>query len=115
MKLRAGKLRHRLTLQRKTETRTSTGDVVNAWVTDSTVWGAIEPIIGNREYLAASQTQNEIMVMIMIRYHATIEPSWRVVNDGKAYSIQGIQNEYERNRMMVLMCSQGIAEQSSLP
>jgi len=113
MKLRAGKLRHRLTLQRKSESRTSTGDVVTTWVTDSTVWGAIEPIIGNREYLAASQTQNEVMVMIMIRYHATIDATWRILNDGKYYSIQGIQNEYERDRMMVLMCAQGVKEKST--
>jgi SPP1 family predicted phage head-tail adaptor len=114
VKLRAGKLRHRLTLQYKTETRTATGDVSWTWTTDSTVWGAIEPIIGSREYLAASQTQNEIMVMIMIRYHATVAPDWRVLNDGKSYSIQGIQNEYERDRMMVLMCSQGVMEQDSI-
>jgi len=52
--------------------------------------------------------------MIMIRYHATVAPDWRVLNDGKSYSIQGIQNEYERDRMMVLMCSQGVMEQDSI-
>jgi SPP1 family predicted phage head-tail adaptor len=114
MKLRAGKLRHRLTLQYKVETRTATGDVAWTWTTDSTVWGAIEPIIGNREYLAANQTQNEVSVMIMMRYHSTIDATWRIVNDGKAYSIQGMQNEYERDRMLILMCSQGVAEEDSL-
>jgi len=114
MKIRAGRLRHRLTLQYKTESRTSTGDVVTAWVTDSTVWGAIEPASG-KEYIAASQTQNESNVRIVIRYHATINDTWRVVNDSKAYSIINIINEDERDRMMVLHCSQGVAEQNSLP
>jgi SPP1 family predicted phage head-tail adaptor len=114
MRIRAGRLRHRLTLQRKTETRTSTGDVTIAWVTDSTVWGAIEPLSG-KEYIAASQTQNEAEVKILIRYHATIADTWRVVNDGKAYSIHAILNADERNNAMTLMCSQGVAEQNSLP
>lgn len=114
MKIRAGRLRHRLTLQRKTESRTSNGDITIAWVTDSTVWGAIEPLSG-KELVAASQTQNEATVRIVIRYHATINDTWRVVNDGKAYSILSLINDSERDHMMVLTCSQGVAEQNNLP
>jgi len=114
MKLRTGRLRHRLTLQYKVETRTATGDVDIAWVTDSTVWGAIEPISG-REFVAASQTQNEVQVKVLIRYHATIAETWRVVNDGLAYSILAIMNTDSRNHTMEIMCSQGVMEQDSLP
>jgi len=103
-------LRHRLTLQYKTQTRTATGDVVTTWVTDSTVYGAIEPLTG-KEFFAAAQTQNETTVRVVIRYHATINANWRVVNDGKYYSIISVVNEDERDRMMVLMCSAGVFEQ----
>ena len=110
MKLRAGRLRHRLRLQKKTESRSSTGAVTAIWTTDSTVWGSIEPLSG-REFIAAGGTQNEADVRIIIRYHATITDDWRVWNDSKAYTILAVVNEDERDRMMELRCSQGVAEQ----
>ena len=113
MKLRAGRLRNRLTLQYKVETRTSTGDVSWTWTTDSTVWGAIEPLTG-REFAAASQTQNELPVRIVIRYHATIAATWRIINDNLAYSILAIMNTDSRDHTMEIMCSQGVMEEDSL-
>ena len=113
MKIRAGRLRQRLTLQTQVETRTATGDVSIAWTTDSTVWGSIEPRSG-REFLAASQTQNEIPVRIVMRYHATIADSWRIVNDGLSYSIISITNSDMRDHMMEILCSQGVMEKDSL-
>lgn len=110
MHVRVGRMRHRLVLQRKVESRSATGAVNHTWTTDSTVWGAIEPLSG-REYEAAAVTQNETDVRIIIRYHATIAASWRVTHGGKAYSIKSIINHDQKNDMMTLMCSQGVAEQ----
>jgi len=109
MRLRAGRLRHQLALQSKTETRTSTGDISVSWATDSTVWGAIEPLSG-KEFLASSQTQNENEVRIIIRYHATINDTWRITNDGLVYSILAIINADNRNSAMELICSQGVLQ-----
>jgi len=104
--IRAGRLRHRLELQTKTETRTSTGDVSMAWTTNSTVRGAIEPLTG-REFVAASQTQNEVPVKILIRYHSTISDTWRILNNGLVYSILSIVNVDSKNKEMEIFCSQG--------
>ena len=112
--MRAGRLRHRLTLQSRTETRSATGSVTTAWATEGTVWGAIEPISG-KEYLALAQTQNETAVRIVLRYYSGLDESWRVVSGGKAYSIQSLINTDERDHTITLMCSQGVAEQHSLP
>jgi len=114
MRIRAGRLRHRLTLQYRVETRTSTGDVAWTWTTDSTIWGAIEPRSG-REFVAASQTQNEIPVRIVIRYHATIGDTWRIINDGLSYAIISITNSDMRDHMMEILCSQGVMEQDAIP
>ena len=113
MTIRAGRLRHRLTLQSRTETRSATGAVSVAYVTEGTVWGAIEPLSG-KEYLALAQTQNETAVRIVIRYYPGLDESWRVVSGGKAYSIQSLINHDERDHMITLMCSQGVAEQHNL-
>lgn len=110
--MRSGRLRHRLQLQSKTESRTASGASTFTWTTDSTVWGGIEPLSG-KEYVAASQVQNEEKVRIVIRYHASIDETWRVVNGGKYYSIHSVINSNERNRDLILMCSQGVKEEQA--
>jgi len=109
---------HRLTLQYKAETRSSSGAVLTTWTTDSTVWGAIEPLSGS-EYLSASQTQNETDVRIFMRYHATIDKTWRIRwTDERSspgtkvyYSIKSIIDHDNRHQWLTVMCSQGVAEE----
>jgi len=111
--MRAGRLRHQLILQSQTETRDATGGVTITWTTQDTVFGGVEPLSG-REYTAIQQTQNEATVRIIIRYHSTIEESWRVLHEGKAYAIQSIINENTRDRQLILMCLEGVKEKSIL-
>ncbi len=112
--MRAGPLRNRLILQSQTETRETGGGVVVSWTTQATVWGGIHPISG-KEYTAIQQTQNEATVKIIIRYQSSIDETWRVVNGGRAYSIESIINENDRDRMMTLMCLQGVKEAGDMP
>ena len=112
--MRAGRLRNRLVLQSKTETRGAAGGVSTTWTTQATVWGGIHPISG-KEYTAIQQTQNEATVKIVMRYQSSIDETWRVVNGGRAYAIESIINENDRDRMMTLMCLQGVKEAADLP
>jgi SPP1 family predicted phage head-tail adaptor len=107
--MRAGRLRHRLTLQSKTTTQNAYGEAVVSWVNQGTVWGAIEPLSG-RELYAQQQIQPETKVRVVMRYHSTIDESWRIVSGGKYYDIDTIINADERNRMLTIMCRQGVAE-----
>jgi SPP1 family predicted phage head-tail adaptor len=111
--MRAGRLRHQLILQSQVETRDPTGGVTITWQTQDTVFGGIEPLSG-REYTAIQQTQNEASVRIIMRYHSTIEASWRVLNEGKSYAIQSIINENTRDRQLILMCLEGVKEDTIL-
>ena len=107
MKMRAGRLRHRAELQQSTETRDAYGSGILTWTTTTTVWAAIEPLSG-KEYFSQSQTQNEAGVRIVIRYYSGIDETWRLVSGGKTYVIESVINENERDRMMVLMCLEGV-------
>ena len=107
--MRAGRLRHRLVLQSKTETRDAYGASIITWTTQDTVWGAIEPLSG-REYLAQRQVQSEAKVRIVIRYHSTIDETWRVSHGGLYYDIVDVLNENTRDRQIILMCRQGVSE-----
>jgi SPP1 family predicted phage head-tail adaptor len=107
--MRAGRLRHRLILQEQVETREAGGGVVVSWVTRGRVWGGIEPLSG-KEYTAIQQTQNEATVRIVMRYHPDIDPTWRIKNDDRIYTIQAIIDENYRHRMLILMCLEGVKE-----
>jgi len=107
--MRAGRLRHRLLLQRKSEEINAYGEREIDWTTQATVWGAIEPLSG-REYFSQEQVQAEAKVRIVIRYRSGVDETWRVWHDGLAYDIVDALNENTRDRMLTLMCRQGVSE-----
>lgn len=80
-----------------------------SWNTETTVWGSIEPLSG-REYFSQQQVQAEARVRIVMRYNADIDTTWRVKNDGRYYDIVDVINPNDRNHMLVLMCRQGVSE-----
>ena len=110
--MRSGRLRHRLILQNKVETRDAYGAATITWATQTTVWGAIEPLSGT-EYQSQAQIEAEAKVRIVMRYYSGINETWRVVNDNRAYSILSVINHDDRNRMLTLMCLQGVKDAAS--
>jgi len=111
MTLRAGRLRHRLVLQSKTYTDDAYGsDSIVGWTTEATVWGAIEPLSG-RELFAQEQIQAEAQVRIVIRYRGSIDTTWRITNGGLYYDIVSIINHDTRDRMLTILCRQGVSEE----
>ena len=55
MTLAAGKLRHRVQLQAPFQSQDDSGDIINSWITQYTVWAAIEPLSG-KEFIASAAT-----------------------------------------------------------
>lgn len=110
--MRAGRLRHRLELQNKSETRDAYGAAIVTWTTQDTVWGAIEPLSG-REYFSQRQVQAEAQVRIVIRYQASVDETWRVKHGGLYYDIVDVLNTNTRDRELILMCRQGVSEEQS--
>jgi len=109
--MRSGRLRHRLQIQtRDNDTRNAYGESVPGWSTVTTVWGSIEPLSG-KEWLAQQELQSEISVRIVIRYYAGIDATThRVKNDGLYYDIVSVINHESRDRMLTLMCRQGVSD-----
>jgi SPP1 family predicted phage head-tail adaptor len=112
--VRAGRLKDRGVFQKKVESRGDAGGVSFTWSTQFKAWCGIEPLSG-KEYISIQQTQNEVAVRIVLRYHSDLDDTWRVVNNGKAYSIISALNENERDRMLTLMCKTGVKDTGDLP
>lgn len=101
--IEAGKLRHRGTIQQKTETPDSYGELIETWTTLATVWCSVEPISG-REFFAAQQVQAEVSARIRIRYRPGITPLMRIKVHNTTYEIVSVIDFEYRHRELQLMC-----------
>jgi len=105
--IRAGELRHRVTIQQKSVTRNTFGEEIVTWQDVATVWAAIEPLRG-REFFESQQVNAEVTTRIRIRYRPGITPTMRVVYGSRIFDIQAVINVEERNRELHLMCREEV-------
>ena len=89
MALAAGKLRHRVTIQRQAQSRdAASGDVKVSWSDVATVWAAVEPL-SVREFIAAQANQSQITARITIRYRSGLTADMRILHRDQIYNPQG--------------------------
>jgi SPP1 family predicted phage head-tail adaptor len=106
--MRAGKLRHRVTIQRKTGTRDADGGERVTWADLSTnVAASIEPLNG-REFFASQAAQSEITGKITFRYPRDVRADDRVVHLGVFYNVHAAPETNLAHREIVCMVSQGV-------
>lgn len=90
MAIDAGKLRHRVSLQRNEPTQNqSTGEILDKWVEYAKVWAAVEPLSA-RDFIAAQAVQSKVAARIVMRYRSDILPTHRIVHRGTVYTIAGV-------------------------
>lgn len=102
MTLAAGRLRHRILIERYTLDVDSSGEAIqdpdtgetsSSWVEVATVWAEIKPI-SVREFIAAQATQSKIEARVVLRYRPDLDGSLRLVHmvngvRGKIYNPAG--------------------------
>ena len=107
--MRAGMLRHRVTLQRFQQGQDAYGGPVETWEDVATVWASLEAMSG-REFFASQQAQSEVTQRIRIRYRADVTADMRVIHNGKVFNIVAPLPD-NRGRELVLMCREVSSEQ----
>lgn len=90
-------MRHRITIQQPTSTRSSFGEMTTAWSTWAIVWASIEPNSGRR-YFEAKQANAEVEGLMRIRYRSGLEPTFRISYDGRTFQIISIVQPRENRR-----------------
>lgn len=110
MPLDAGKLRHRVTIQRLIRYIDTAGDTVEGWVEFATVWASVEPLSA-REFIGSQAMQSQIAVRVTIRHLDGVLASMRLLHGAKVYVIEGVLPDKESGlEYLTLPCSQGVAE-----
>lgn len=104
----AGDLRNRITLQRKTVTRSGAGEETVSWSDEATIWAKAEPIRG-REYFQAQAVQSEVNMRFVIRFRFVFRTAlYRIKFGVKFYSIDSIINIEGLNHFQEIMCTEAV-------
>ena len=101
--MKAGSLRHRVTIQQLTITQGTAGEVIEGWSDVATVYAAVEPLSG-REFWQAQQVAAESQIRVRIRYRAGLDTTMRVIHDVRTLEILSIVDPEERHAELQLMC-----------
>jgi len=95
--MRAGIMRHRITIQEQQRAPNAIGEMVTTWADWQTVWGSIEPNTGKR-YYEALQANAEVDGIIRTRYLKGVSPTMRIIYGSRVLSIVSILNVQERRK-----------------
>lgn len=100
--MRAGKLRHRVTIEQPTESATGTGNVTRTWATFAKRHCEIEPLTGT-EFFSGAALEREVSARIRMRYLPGLTAEMRIVHGSDVWDIQSIINLDTRNREIEVM------------
>lgn len=116
---RAGRLKHRIKIQRQSESQNpETGAIIVTWVDVGTVWAEIAPISA-REFTASDTEFSKVTTRITIRYRSDVDAKMRVIHtvDGveRLYNIEGVLYDKESGlEHITLPCSVGVRYQEDV-
>lgn len=102
--VRAGLLRHRVTIQQQVSDTDEWGQPVDTWNDVDTVWGEVRDLQG-REFMESRQAPGgEITTRVRIRYRGDMTRQKRIVTSGRVLEIESVLEPTGRSELLELMC-----------
>ena len=104
MTLRAGQLRDRVTIQRKTAGTDAWGaPLPEAWETHATVWANVKHLSGSEAIKADAETST-VRASIRVRYRTDITAGMRVLIGLTVYQIEAVMPDMGRREFVDFAC-----------
>ena len=103
--MRAGRLRHRITVQSVGSTYDAYGDLSDSWSTLASVWASISPISGREEDIA-SELSGVVTHSIRVRYRSGISEQNRIQFGSRVFQIESVRNWNERNVYLEILAKE---------
>lgn len=109
--MKAGRLRNRITLQKKETSKSPTGATKTKWVDLATVWAEVISISG-KELLTAQSLMQSTTIRIWTRYREDLDTSCRVLyhqvgTNKNTLNIKAILPDIKKTRLEIL-CEVGL-------
>jgi SPP1 family predicted phage head-tail adaptor len=110
--MRAGGLRHRVTIQHFTSYRDASGQPIKTWRDTATVWAQVTGING-RERVAAGAKMAEVTIRVWMRYRRDVSAASRLLcltgpYAGKRLDIIGPPIPDDKGTRLELLCKGGV-------
>lgn len=107
--MQAGKLRHRVTLERPTVMTDSHGDQVKTWATLAEVWAEVLDLSG-REFIAAQQVMADITVQVRMRGRTDfrLTPKDRIVFGSRTFDIRHVTDQGGKGVEWRALCTERV-------
>ena len=105
--MQSGRLRHRITIQSRELVPNEIGEMEEEWAPLATVWASVEPARGN-QYYAAKQLDAKVDGVVIMRYRSDIEPTMRIIYDGRILKIISLLTVKERKRELHIMYAEAL-------
>jgi SPP1 family predicted phage head-tail adaptor len=100
--MEAGKLRHRIAIQKKTVSPDTEGIPMETWNDFAVMWSAVNPLSG-KEFWEAQAVNQANIVRFRIRYISGIHSSMRIVYNNRIFQILSIIDVEERHQELQIM------------
>jgi SPP1 family predicted phage head-tail adaptor len=110
MRLAAGALRHRITVEQLVSEHDSDGATVETWIDlfGQPLSADIVPLSG-RELMAAQAVQSEVNTRIRLRHRPGLSAAMRVLHRGTLYNVQAVvPDPGSGTGWVTLMCTSGL-------
>lgn len=109
--MRAGQMRHRITIQNFTTIELPSGSEKEVWFDVATVWAEVKAISG-RELLTAGAEMSEVTLRVWLRYRADVGSASRILwqqqgRERMAYNIVSAIPDPKAGRLE-LLCKGGV-------
>lgn len=105
--MRAGELRHRVTIEEPVKTQNATtGEVVITWLSVGTVWADVRPLRGTEEFVA-QQIKAGLDTRIKLRYRDDITPMMTINHAGRRFDLQPPTEIGNREGLQILATTRG--------
>lgn len=107
--MRAGPMRHRVTIQERSAAVDAAGQPLNTWTTFASRWAAIERTPGN-EVFASAQRNGRVPVVFRLRYLSGVMPSMRLVFGTKVHNILSAIDQAGMGEELLITCEELVEE-----
>ena len=108
--MKSGSLRHWVTLQSPGGSKDSVGERTTVWADVFSCWANVSPVSTSERHVAG-QAHSDISHRVTLRWAtelSALHASWRVLFGERILTIEGIRNIDERDRVIELVCTEGI-------
>lgn len=106
--MRAGLLRHWITIQQTSDPENQWGEITDGWTTFAQVWAWVRPLRGE-ELVKAQQIQATVTDGVRLRHQDGVKPKMRILFGSRVLGILSVINVAERNFQLELLCREVVS------